>query len=44
MWAIAEIIEARAKMDYRRFIREEITVPLELPHLHIGLGQESITA
>ena len=38
MWAIAEIIEARAKMDYRRFIREEITVPLELPHLHIGLG------
>ena len=38
MWALAQIIETKSKMDYRRFIRDNITTPLNLPDLHIGLG------
>ncbi|HVN88020.1 MAG TPA: serine hydrolase domain-containing protein [Candidatus Binatia bacterium] len=36
MWVIAELIERRAGMDFRRFIRERIAEPLGLPDLHVG--------
>ena len=37
MWVIAEIIERRSGRDFQRFVREEITGPLDLPDLHLGL-------
>jgi len=36
-WVLAEIIDRRAGMDYRRFIRERITAPLQLDELFVGL-------
>ena len=38
MWALAQIIETRGGMDYRRFIRSRIIEPLDLGDLHIGLS------
>jgi CubicO group peptidase (beta-lactamase class C family) len=37
MWVVAEIIERRAGMHYREFIRSRIVAPLGLEHLHVGL-------
>ncbi len=37
MWVIAEIIERRSGRDFQRFVREEITGPLDLPDFHLGL-------
>lgn len=37
MWVIAEIIERRSGRDFQRFVREEITEPLDLPDFHLGL-------
>ncbi|MGH7815106.1 MAG: serine hydrolase domain-containing protein [Candidatus Binataceae bacterium] len=39
-WAIAEIIERRAGMNYRDFIYERIAKPLGLPELRVGLPRE----
>jgi len=37
MWALAQIIETRSGMDYRRFINTRIAEPLGLSDLHLGL-------
>lgn len=39
-WVIAEILERRSGMDFRRFVRERITQPLGLDELFIGLPPE----
>jgi CubicO group peptidase (beta-lactamase class C family) len=39
-WVIAEIIERRAGMDFRRFVRERIALPLGLPGMYLGLTPE----
>jgi CubicO group peptidase (beta-lactamase class C family) len=39
-WVIAEIIERRAGMDFRRFVRERIALPLGLPGMYLGLAPE----
>ena len=39
-WVIAEIIERRSGMDFRRFVRERIALPLGLPGMHLGLAPE----
>jgi CubicO group peptidase (beta-lactamase class C family) len=36
-WVLAEIIERRTGRDFRAFIREEITFPMGLPELFVGL-------
>jgi len=36
-WVLAEIIERRAGVDYRRFVRERITGPMGLDELFLGL-------
>ncbi|MCZ6463930.1 MAG: serine hydrolase [Proteobacteria bacterium] len=41
MWMLAEIIERRAGMDFRRFIRSRIALPLGLPDLYLGLPGEA---
>ena len=37
MWVIAELIERRAGVDFRAFIRERIALPLGLDDLWVGL-------
>jgi len=39
-WVIAEIIERRAGMDFRRFVHERIALPLGLPGMHLGLAPD----
>jgi CubicO group peptidase (beta-lactamase class C family) len=39
-WVIAEIIERRARMDFRQFVRERIALPLGLPGMCLGLPPE----
>ncbi len=39
-WVIAEIVERRSGMDFRRFVRERIALPLGLPGMHLGLPLE----
>src|ERR1700732_4787465 len=39
-WVIAEIIERRAGMDFRQFVRERIALPLGLPGMYLGLPPE----
>lgn len=39
-WVLVEIIHRRAGQDYKTFIREQITGPLGLPDLHVGLPEE----
>jgi CubicO group peptidase (beta-lactamase class C family) len=39
-WVIAEIVERRAGMDFRRFVRERIALPLGLPGMYLGLPPE----
>jgi len=39
-WVIAEIIERRSGMDFRRFVRERIALPLGLPGMYLGLAPE----
>jgi CubicO group peptidase (beta-lactamase class C family) len=36
-WVLAELIERLAGVDYRRFIAERITGPLEIPRLQVGV-------
>ncbi len=36
-WVLAEIIDRRAGMDYRTFIRRQVTAPLGLDDLFVGL-------
>jgi CubicO group peptidase (beta-lactamase class C family) len=37
MWVVAELIERRAGVDYRAFVRDRIARPLGLADLHLGL-------
>lgn len=37
LWVIAELIERRAGVDYRDFVRSRIAEPLGLPDLRVGL-------
>jgi CubicO group peptidase (beta-lactamase class C family) len=37
MWVVAELIERRAGVDYRAFVRDRIARPLGLANLHLGL-------
>ena len=39
-WVIAEIIERRSGMDFRRFVHERIALPLGLPGMYLGLAPE----
>jgi len=39
-WVIAEIVERRSGMDFRRFVRERIALPLGLPGMYLGLAPE----
>lgn len=36
-WVLAEIIDRRGEMDFRRFVNERIAMPLDLPELRVGL-------
>ena len=39
-WVIAEIIERRSGMDFRRFVHERIALPLGLPGMYLGLAPD----
>jgi CubicO group peptidase (beta-lactamase class C family) len=39
-WVLAEIIKRRDGRDWRQFIREEITGPMGLDEIHVGLPDE----
>jgi CubicO group peptidase (beta-lactamase class C family) len=39
-WVIAEIIQRRSGMDFRRFVHERIALPLGLPGMYLGLAPE----
>jgi CubicO group peptidase (beta-lactamase class C family) len=39
-WVIAEIIERRTRTDFRNFIRQQLTGPMGLDELHLGLPPE----
>lgn len=39
-WVLAEIIHRRSGQDYKTFIREEVTGPMGLRDLHVGLAEE----
>lgn len=38
-WVLAEIIDRRAEIDYRSYIRERITAPMGLDELFVGLPE-----
>lgn len=40
MWVLAEIIERKTDKDFREFIRERITEPLNLRDFYVGLPEE----
>ena len=40
-WVLAEIIDRRSGMDYREFIRQQVTGPLGLDELFLGLPADS---
>jgi CubicO group peptidase (beta-lactamase class C family) len=40
MWVVAELIERCTSNDFRDFIREMVTGPLDLDDLHVGLAPE----
>ncbi len=40
MWVLAAIIEAITEMDFRLYIRDHLTAPLELNDLYVGLPDE----
>jgi CubicO group peptidase (beta-lactamase class C family) len=40
MWVVAALIERRAGIDFRAFVRERVARPLGLARLHLGLPAE----
>lgn len=39
-WVIVEIIERRTGIDYRKFVRQQLTEPMGLDDFHLGLSPE----
>jgi len=37
MWVVAEIIERLSGMDFQKFVKERISLPLGLPDMHVGM-------